>query len=58
MELYGLASVADPHIFGDERSFREQFSDAGTSNDAAERLKERIALLCKRTLRKQVLEYV
>ncbi len=59
MELYGLASVADPHIFGDERSFREQFSDAGTSNHAAERYrKERIALLCKRTLRKQVLEYV
>ena len=58
MELYGLASVADPHIFGDERSFREQFADAGTRNDAAERLRERIAPLCKRTLRKQVLEYV
>ncbi|MGD1074412.1 MAG: SNF2-related protein, partial [Bryobacteraceae bacterium] len=58
MELYGLASVADPHIFGDERSFREQFADAGSRDAAAERLKERIAPLCKRTLRKQVLEYV
>jgi superfamily II DNA or RNA helicase len=58
MELYGLASVADPHIFGDERSFREQFADAGNSDDAAERLKQRLVPLCKRTLRKQVLEYV
>lgn len=58
MELYGLASVADPHIFGDERSFREQFADAAHSNDAADRLKQRLVPLCKRTLRKQVLEYV
>jgi len=58
MELYGLASVADPHIFGDERSFREQFADAGNSDHAAERLKQRLVPLCKRTLRKQVLEYV
>lgn len=58
MELYGLASVADPHVFGDERSFREQFADAGYRQDGADRLKERIAPLCKRTLRKQVLEYV
>lgn len=58
MELYGLASVADKHVFGDERSFREQFADAAHSNEAAARLKERIAPLCKRTLRKQVLEYV
>ena len=58
MELYGLASVADPHVFGDERSFREQFADAAHSDEAAARLKERLAPLCKRTLRKQVLEYV
>jgi adenine-specific DNA-methyltransferase len=58
MELYGLASVADKHVFGDERSFREQFADAAHSDEAAARLKERIAPLCKRTLRKQVLEYV
>lgn len=35
MELYGLASVAASHVFGDERSFREQFADAGDGNDAA-----------------------
>jgi hypothetical protein len=43
MELYGLARVADPHIPGDERSFREQFADAGSRDDAAARPKERIA---------------
>jgi hypothetical protein len=25
MELYGLASVIDDHIFGDPASFRDQF---------------------------------
>ena len=25
MELYGLASVIDEHVFGDSASFREQF---------------------------------
>ncbi len=58
MELYGLASVIDPHIFGDPISFREQFvreTDEGIRNRL---LKQRLAEVCQRTLRKQVLEYV
>jgi len=58
MELYGLASVIDPHIFGDPISFREQFvreADEGIRNRL---LKQRLAEVCQRTLRKQVLEYV
>ena len=58
MELYGLASVIDPHIFGDPLSFREQFvreQDEGLRNRL---LKQRLAEVCQRTLRKQVLEYV
>ena len=58
MELYGLASVIDPHVFGDPISFREQFvreQDEGLRNRL---LKQRLAPLCQRTLRKQVLEYV
>ena len=57
MELYGLASFIDEHIFGDIKSFKEQFvriSDEGVFND----LKERIKPICKRTLRRQVLEYI
>lgn len=58
LELYGLASVIDEHIFGDLPSFREHFvrdSAAATRNGE---LKERLKALCTRTLRKQVLEYI
>ncbi|MFQ5779159.1 MAG: SNF2-related protein [Nitrospiria bacterium] len=58
MELYGLVSVIDDHVFGDSVSFREQF--VRTSNDALrnEELKRRLEPFCVRTLRKQVMEYV
>ncbi len=58
MELYGLASIVDPQVFGDDRSFREQFADAALNPTSQERLRERLKPLCQRTLRKQVLEYV
>ena len=57
LELYGLVSVIDEFTFGDLRSFRAQFSRALGDGDFAA-LKERLAPVCKRTLRKQVLEYV
>jgi hypothetical protein len=58
MELYGLVSVIDPHVFGDPETFRAQFlrNDDGAARDAALRL--RLGDICRRTLRKQVLEYV
>lgn len=58
MELYGLSSIIDPHLFGDPISFREQFvrePDEGLRNRL---LKQRLADVCQRTLRQQVLEYV
>lgn len=60
MELYGLISFIDPHIFGDEESFREQFAKkAGEFSEADFTLiKSRISPVCKRTLRRQVTEYV
>lgn len=59
LELYGLASFIDPHLFGDERSFREQFG-SGTGLDAARasQLRWRLRSVMTRTLRSQVLEYV
>ncbi len=57
LELYGLISFIDDHIFGDVKSFREQFSNNQTET-AFEQLKNRIAPLCKRTLRRQVLSYI
>jgi SNF2 family DNA or RNA helicase len=55
MELYGLSTLIDEHIFGDDKAFRKQYLNAGAdTNDLRDRLTEFV----KRTLRKQVLEYV
>ncbi|WP_245989368.1 DEAD/DEAH box helicase [Ureibacillus thermophilus] len=60
MELYGLISFIDPHIFGDETTFRRQF--ARGTKEMSEMdfidLKQRIKPVCHRTLRRQVTEYV
>lgn len=57
LELYGLVSIIDDFAFGDLQSYRGRFARLGNDIDFAE-LKERLAPLCKRTLRRQVLEYV
>lgn len=56
LELFGLVSILDDHTFGDLDSFRSRFVRPG--EDDYEDLKLRLRPLCKRTLRKQVLEYV
>ena len=57
MELYGLVSFIDDYIFGDIKSYKNQF--ARLSNEINfDDLKARIASICKRTLRRQVLEYI
>lgn len=58
MELYGLASVIDEHVFGDSASFREQFIRISDNTLRNEELKQRLGPICIRTLRKQVMEYV
>lgn len=57
MELFGLVSFVDDHAFGDAKSFREQFSSLN-QEQVFETLKARIAPVCHRTLRRQVLPYV
>lgn len=57
LELFGLVSIIDDHTFGDIESFRERFARGASSADFIG-LKERIKPVCKRTLRRQVLEYV
>lgn len=54
LELYGLASMIDDCLFGDLTAFRAQFMN----NSNIRELKERMIPFCKRTLRKQVIEYV
>lgn len=55
MELYGMSTLIDEHFFGDPKAFRKQFMQA--DSDPLE-LKERLSGFIKRTLRKNVLEYV
>jgi len=55
MELYGLSTLIDEHLFGDETTFRKQFINSGTGLDE---LRERLASFAKRTLRRDVLEYI
>lgn len=54
MELYGLSTLLDDYLFGDEKQFRKQFVHQGDLDALRQRLKGYV----KRTLRKQVLEYV
>ena len=56
MELYGLVSMIDDKVFGDEASFRTLY--AGARPDPAQLLvlRKRLEPICRRTLRKTVQE--
>lgn len=54
MELYGLSTLLDEYLFGDEKVFRREFVN---EHNMAE-LKSRLQTVVKRTLRKDVLEYI
>lgn len=58
MELYGLVSFIDEHTFGDKKSFKDQFMKEESSGIRNSILRNRMQKFCKRTLRKQVIEYV
>jgi len=60
LELFGLVSIVDDYSFGDLKSFKTQYSRVNSSADAEtfNELKERLKPICKRTLRRQVLEYI
>jgi len=55
LELFGLVSLIDDHVFGDLRSFRERFMG---SRAAMPELQARLNPVCHRTLRRQVQAYV
>lgn len=57
LELYGLTTIIDDYAFGDLKSFKMQYNRNLDDNDY-QNLRRRLAPLCKRTLRRQVLEYV
>jgi len=57
LELFGLVSFIDEHIFGDLKSFREQFTNLAQEQVFAT-LKARLKPICHRTLRRQVTAYI
>lgn len=57
LELYGLVSIIDDYAFGDLKSYKAQYSRLN-GNAVFDELKARLAPLCHRTLRRQVLEYI
>ena len=57
LELYGLTTIIDDYAFGDLKSFKMQYNKTLDDTDY-ENLRRRLTPLCKRTLRRQVLEYV
>jgi superfamily II DNA or RNA helicase len=56
MELFGIVSMIDDTHFGGENAFRAQYAGAATSPASQEMLRERLKLVCHRTLRRQVQE--
>ena len=57
LELFGLVSFIDEHVFGDLKSYKAQFSRLN-GFDVFDDLKARLEPVCKRTLRRQVTEYI
>lgn len=55
LELYGLSTIIDDHLFSDRVSFRSRFMRGDSAIPA---LRARLADFSKRTLRRDVLEYV
>lgn len=72
LELYGLVSIIDDHVFGDLKSFKSNYSRVPQVQDINENelglvepkqemfadLRNRLKTVCTRTLRRQVLEYI
>lgn len=72
LELYGLVSIIDDHVFGDLNSFKANYAKVSREQDIYESelgmvepkqemfadLRDRLKPVCMRTLRRQVLEYI
>lgn len=58
LELYGLVSFLDEHMFGDIQVFRERYMRGALAQRELSELRQRLKPICQRTLRRQVQEYV
>lgn len=55
LEIYGLSTLIDENIFGERTAFSTQYMRAGGDLD---HLRRRLRHFCKRTLRRDVTEYI
>jgi len=58
LELFGLVSLVDNHIFGDVDAFKARYMRGPLEQRELRDLKLRLEPICQRTLRRQVQEYV
>lgn len=58
LELYGLVSFLDEHLFGDIEAFRARYMRGAVEQRQLAELRQRLRPICQRTLRRQVTEYV
>jgi len=58
LELYGLVSFLDEHLFGDVEAFRARYMRGPIEQRQLSELRHRLRPICQRTLRRQVVEYV
>ena len=58
LELFGLVGILDPELFGSQEAFQAQFLSTDDPEERDASLRERLQHVCKRTLRRQVLEYI
>ena len=56
LELYGLVSIVDEHVFGDEFAFKANYTGRAAGSTGLLMLKERMRPVMRRTLRKTVLD--
>jgi ERCC4-related helicase len=58
LELFGLVSFLDEHLFGDIQVFRERYMRDPLAQRELRELRQRLRPICQRTLRRQVSGYV
>lgn len=58
LELFGLVSLVDDHIFGDVDAFKARYMRGPLEQRELRDLRRRLEPVCQRTLRRQVQEYV
>ena len=58
LELYGLVSIIDEYQFGSLEGFKARYASGPLDETAAAELRERLLKVCKRSLRRDVKQFV